>query len=41
MNYFKAVFWDYPQFSDEMVLKEHLDKKKSHLYPWILYHEFS
>ncbi|MEW6103351.1 MAG: hypothetical protein AB1630_05985 [bacterium] len=37
MNYLKAVFWDYPQFTDEIVLKEHLNKdKKSQLYPWIL-----
>jgi hypothetical protein len=37
MNYLKAVFWDYPQFSDEETLKNYLKQQldKSQ-YLWII-----
>ena len=37
MNYLKAVFWDYPQFTDEESLKKYLNEEKSSLYTWIMY----
>ena len=37
MNYLKAVFWDYPQFSDEENLKNFLKQKlEQSLYLWII-----
>ncbi len=37
MNYLKAVFWDYPQFSDEKSLKNYLKKQlDKSLYLWII-----
>ena len=37
MNYLKAVFWDYPQFSDEKNLKNYLKKQlDKSLYLWII-----
>jgi len=37
MNYLKAVFWDYPQFTDEDNLRSHLKKKnKESLHRWIM-----
>jgi len=37
MNYLKAVFWDYPQFSDEENLKNYLKQKlDKSLYLWII-----
>lgn len=37
MNYLKAIFWDYPQFSDKENLKKYLQEEKdSSLYLWIL-----
>jgi len=37
LNYLKAVFWDYPQFTDKENLKEYLlEGKNSSSYLWIL-----
>lgn len=37
MNYLKAVFWDYPQFTDGNTLKKYIrESKNSSLYLWIL-----
>ena len=37
MNYLKAVFWDYPQFSNEENLKHYLKQKlDKSLYLWII-----
>jgi hypothetical protein len=37
MNYLKAVFWDYPQFSDEENLKKFLKKQlDKSVYLWII-----
>ena len=37
MNYLKAVFWDYPQFTDEENLKNYLKQKlDKSLYLWII-----
>jgi len=37
MNYLKAVFWDYPQFTNKEHLKKYLlEQKDSSLYRWIL-----
>ncbi len=37
MNYLKAVFWDYPQFTDEDKLRNYLKKKnKESLHMWIM-----
>lgn len=37
VNYLKAVFWDYPQFTEEEAVKSSLKKNKgSQIYLWIL-----
>jgi hypothetical protein len=37
MNYLKAVFWDYPQFTEEEALKSSLkDNKGTSFYLWIM-----
>ncbi len=37
MNYLKAVFWDYPQFTEKEALKALIEEKKSTpLYFWIM-----
>jgi cephalosporin-C deacetylase-like acetyl esterase len=37
MNYLKAVFWDYPQFTDSsFLIKTLADKKKEGIRDWIL-----
>ncbi|MFQ5455312.1 MAG: hypothetical protein ACE5EA_03780 [Nitrospirota bacterium] len=37
MNYLKAVFWDYPQFTDKEYMKKYLQENKdTSLYLWIL-----
>lgn len=37
MNYLKAVFWDYPQFTEREALMFHLkDKSGSNLYLWFM-----
>lgn len=37
MNYLKAAFWDYPQFTDiENLKKNILESKGSKVYLWIL-----
>ena len=37
MNYLKAVFWDYPQFTDKKNLRKYLQEhKNSSVYLWIL-----
>ncbi len=37
MNYLKAVFWDYPQFTDSsFLIKTLADKKKAGIRDWIL-----
>ncbi|MEW6619091.1 MAG: hypothetical protein AB1422_07070 [bacterium] len=37
MNYLKAVFWDYPQFTNKENLKKYLqEEKNSSSYLWIL-----
>ena len=35
MNYLKAVFWDYPQFTDEKYLSEKI-KGSDDIFRWIL-----
>ena len=38
MNYLKAVFWDYPKFTNKKYLKKYLLKNKNKTsYKWILY----
>jgi hypothetical protein len=37
MNYLKAVFWDYPQFTEEEAVKSSLKENKgSNSYLWIM-----
>jgi hypothetical protein len=37
MNYLKAVFWDYPQFTEEDAVKSSLkENKDSSIYLWIM-----
>ena len=37
MNYLKAVFWDYPQFTEEEVVKSSLKESKgSQVFLWIM-----
>ena len=37
MNYLKAVFWDYPQFTDKEILKNYLKQEPDKsLYLWII-----
>jgi hypothetical protein len=37
MNYLKAVFWDYPQFTEEEAVKISLNENKgSNIYLWIM-----
>jgi hypothetical protein len=37
MNYLKAAFWDYPQFTEEETLKSSLKENKgSNIYLWIM-----
>ncbi len=37
MNYLKAVFWDYPQFTEEDAVKSSLkDNKGTSFYLWIM-----
>ncbi|MBU0701756.1 hypothetical protein KKE26_10790 [bacterium] len=36
-NYLKAVFWDYPQFTDKENLRKYIqENKNSSMYLWIL-----
>ncbi|RPI17007.1 MAG: hypothetical protein EHM58_10845 [Ignavibacteriae bacterium] len=37
MNYLKAVFWDYPQYTDEENLVNTIKYAKKDVYNWILY----
>lgn len=37
MNYLKAVFWDYPQFTDKQNLMKYLQRNKDSMaYLWVL-----
>jgi hypothetical protein len=37
MNYLKAAFWDYPQFTEEATLRSCLqDRKDASLYFWLM-----
>jgi len=37
MNYLKAAFWDYPQFTDEATLRSCLrERKDTSLYFWLM-----
>jgi hypothetical protein len=37
MNYLKAAFWDYPQFTEEETIRSFLEERKgSTLYFWLM-----
>ncbi len=37
MNYLKAVFWDYPEFTDSDTIRQHLtDSENGRIRRWIL-----
>jgi len=37
MNYLKAAFWDYPQFTEEVTIRSYLQERKgSTLYFWLM-----